>query len=139
MDPGVRRDDRINAMKNRKVILALLFFAVFVMVTTLMQNNSDKEFMRTAAKTTGRIMQKEDRPMDPSKPNENRKEHWLHYNYSVNGMEYRKQDRIEIDDVWASFRESYPIDIYYNPSNPAQSTPALVIDKRMGVVNKRTW
>ena len=119
-----------------KPIIVILCVVVLAVLVTLLQGDKYKKFLATATKTSGRIVQKEERLADPSKSH-TRKERWLHYSFRDQaGNEYFKQDLIEFEDLWMSLRESYPIDIYYNPQNPSQSYIAPVIERRVGIAEK---
>jgi hypothetical protein len=115
----------------KKLLIIILVIAVAVaMAVTLSQGEQYEAFMKTAYKTSGRIDRKEERIADPKTK---RTEYWLHYTFTDrNGQTYYKQDRVEFPDLWLGFRESYPVDVYYNLARPAESYPAALVARRMG-------
>lgn len=117
-----------------KFILALLLFVVIVIAINLFQGNRYKEFMKTADKTSGTLVRKEERLAEPKTK---RKEYWAHYTYTDKaGNKYNKQELVEYPDIWTNLREHYSVDVYYNPKKPSESYLALLISRRLGMVTK---
>ena len=114
-----------------KILIAIFIVAAIAIVVTQWQGDRYREFMKTAQKTSARIVEKEERIANPKNK---RKEHWLIYTYETkDGMTHTAQELIEYDDIWQRLRPGYPIDIYYNPAQTGQSYVALVIERRMGL------
>ena len=116
-----------------RLILIIAILAVVIIVAVRLQGNAYKRFMENSAEVTGRIEKKETR-FDNTK--NKRHEHYLLYSYVVDGKEYRGEERVEYDDMWQEARERMPLRVYYSKSNPAQSYPAALIDRRLTIAQK---
>ena len=116
-----------------KILIAIAVVAALAVFATLWQGDRDRQFMKTAVRTTAKIIAKEERVADPKTK---RKELWVTYGFSVGNTDYTSQEHIEYPDIWQGLRTSYPVDIYYNKAQPGECHLASVIERRLKIVSK---
>jgi 2-succinyl-5-enolpyruvyl-6-hydroxy-3-cyclohexene-1-carboxylate synthase len=116
-----------------KILIAIAIFAAILVAVTLWQGDQYKAFMKTAQKTTAKIVAKDERVADPKTK---RKEYWVTYSFDVADTHYTSQEQLEYIDIWQALRMSYPADIYYNRRQPSECHLASALDRRLGIVHK---
>jgi hypothetical protein len=113
-----------------KILIAVLIVATVLLAVTLWQEDSYKEFMKTAEKTTARVISKDERVPDPKTK---RKEYWVTYRFNIKNTSYTSQEQLEYIDIWQSLIPGYPVDVYYNRNQPSQCHLATALYRRLGI------
>ena len=110
-------------------LLILLLFIITVLLVLRFQNGQYREFLNSASKVTGIIINKEELVKRPDQPN--RKEYWVVYSYNVGGVDYIGRDSVEYPDIWQDIQENQRLEVYYMRENPKLSHPVILLDRRL--------
>ncbi len=109
-------------------LLIFLVFIILVLLILRFQNGQYREFLSSASKTPGIIIHKEELVKRSDQPN--RKENWVVYSYSVDGVDYIGRDNVEYPDLWLDMQENQRLEIYYLRTDPKLSHPVILLDRR---------
>ena len=111
-------------------LLIFALFILFVIFAVRWQGGQYQQFMACAAKVTGKLTKKEEKPARGSTGN--RMEHVVSYSYTVDGVEYNGEDNVEFTDTWLDLTEGQDLEIYYSKKNPSESHPVVIMNNRLG-------
>jgi hypothetical protein len=110
-------------------ILIITLFLLFVFLAIRFENNRFKRFLSGAGKVSGEITGKEEQLKRTDQPN--RTDCFVYYNYNVDGVSYTGRDNVEYPDLWLDMKEGQGIEVYYSKTNPTDSHPAMLVDRRV--------